>query len=156
MTIWILPCSHLDDNGLNLWTYDGSNTFTIIKTDYFNYVMFHLINKKDGKTFHLTEFFGRELDLSSDIKEKFAQLSEEHGTVRENSIDLFNANCCLETREWRMAWASSVEWRLLTRTPASFLPIHTASRDKFRDLLPIGSHREVQSRSLQHVTRIIH
>ena len=42
---------------------------------------------------------GREPDLSSDIKEKFAQLSEEHGTVRENSIDLFNANCCLETRE---------------------------------------------------------
>ena len=35
---------------------------------------------------------GRERDLSSDIKEKFAQLSEEHGIVRENIIDLTNAS----------------------------------------------------------------
>ena len=35
---------------------------------------------------------GREPDLSSDIKEKFAQLSEEHGIVRENIIDLTNAS----------------------------------------------------------------
>ena len=35
---------------------------------------------------------GREPDLSSDIKEKFAQLSEEHGIVRKNIIDLTNAS----------------------------------------------------------------
>ena len=80
-------------------TYDGSNTFTILKTDYDNYIMIHLINKKDGETFQLMELYGREPDLSSDIKEKFAQLSEEHGIVRENIIDLTNANRCLEARE---------------------------------------------------------
>ena len=52
--------------------------------------------------------------------------------------------------------AYSVEWRLLTRTPASSLPIHTASRDKFCDLISIMSHRELQSLSLQHATRITH
>ncbi|MEF3034401.1 lipocalin/fatty-acid binding family protein, partial [Pseudomonas aeruginosa] len=70
-----------------------------LKTDYDNYIMIHLINKKDGETFQLMELYGREPDLSSDIKEKFAQLSEEHGIVRENIIDLTNANRCLEARE---------------------------------------------------------
>jgi hypothetical protein len=40
----------------------------------------------------LAILIGREPDLSSDIKEKFAQLSEEHGIVRENIIDLTNAS----------------------------------------------------------------
>ena len=31
--------------------------------------------------------YGREPDLSSDIKERFAQLCEEHGILRENIID---------------------------------------------------------------------
>ena len=35
---------------------------------------------------------GREPDLSSDIKERFAQLCEEHGILRENIIDLSNAS----------------------------------------------------------------
>ncbi|XP_021015472.1 major urinary protein 20 [Mus caroli] len=81
-------------------TYDGLNTFTILKTDYDNYIMFHLINEKDGETFQLMQLYGREPDLSSDIKEKFAQLSEEHfGIVRENIIDLTNVDRCLEARE---------------------------------------------------------
>eukprot|EP00072_Mus_musculus_P073745 XP_017175508.1 PREDICTED: major urinary protein 5 isoform X1 [Mus musculus] len=80
-------------------TYDGFNTFTILKTDYDNYIMFHLINKKDEENFQLMELFGREPDLSSDIKEKFAKLCEEHGIVRENIIDLSNANRCLQARE---------------------------------------------------------
>ena len=50
----------------------------------------------------------------------------------------------------------SVEWRLLTRTPGSVLPIHTASSKKFCDLLSIVSYREVQSLSLQHAARITH
>ncbi|RAQ36333.1 lipocalin/fatty-acid binding family protein, partial [Pasteurella multocida] len=33
--------------------YDGGNTFTILKTDYDRYVMFHLINFKNGETFQL-------------------------------------------------------------------------------------------------------
>jgi hypothetical protein len=34
-------------------TDDGFNTFTILKTDYDNYIMTHLINEKDGETFQL-------------------------------------------------------------------------------------------------------
>ncbi|XP_029390539.1 major urinary protein 4-like isoform X2 [Mus pahari] len=79
--------------------YDGFNTFTILKTDYDNYIMFYLINKKDRKTFLLMELYGRKPNLSSDIKEEFAKLCEEHGIVRENIIDLSNTNRCLEARE---------------------------------------------------------
>ncbi|XP_021044816.1 major urinary protein 3-like [Mus pahari] len=48
--------------------YDGFNTFPICKTNYENYIMFHLINKKDGETFQVMELYGQEPDLSSDIK----------------------------------------------------------------------------------------
>lgn len=79
--------------------YDGYNTFTVLKTDYTSYVIFHLINEKDGETFQLMELFGREPDLSSDIKEKFVDLCEKHGIVRENVIDLTKTNRCLEARD---------------------------------------------------------
>jgi hypothetical protein len=42
-------------------TDDGFNTFSILKTDYDNYIMIHLINKKDGKTFQLMELYGKVL-----------------------------------------------------------------------------------------------
>jgi len=80
-------------------TYDGFNTFTIPKTDYDNFLMAPLINEKDGETFQLMGLYGREPDLSSDIKERFAQLCEKHGILRENIIDLSNANRCLQARE---------------------------------------------------------
>nr|3KFF_A Chain A, Major urinary protein 4 [Mus musculus]3KFG_A Chain A, Major urinary protein 4 [Mus musculus]3KFH_A Chain A, Major urinary protein 4 [Mus musculus]3KFI_A Chain A, Major urinary protein 4 [Mus musculus] len=79
--------------------YDGFNTFTILKTDYDNYIMFHLINEKDGKTFQLMELYGRKADLNSDIKEKFVKLCEEHGIIKENIIDLTKTNRCLKARE---------------------------------------------------------
>eukprot|EP00073_Rattus_norvegicus_P036375 XP_008761975.1 PREDICTED: major urinary protein-like [Rattus norvegicus] len=68
--------------------YDGGNTFTILKTDYERYVMFHLVNVNNGEAFQLMELYGRTKDLSSDIKEKFAKLCEAHGITRDNIIDL--------------------------------------------------------------------
>ncbi|NP_001009550.1 major urinary protein 26 precursor [Mus musculus] len=85
--------------GIYYLNYDGFNTFTILKTDYDNYIMIYLINEKDGETFQLMELYGREPYLSLDIKEKFAKLCEEHGIIRENIIDLTNVNRCLEARE---------------------------------------------------------
>ncbi|XP_021044805.1 major urinary protein 3-like [Mus pahari] len=79
--------------------YDGFNTFTILDTDYDNYITFHLINKKDGETFQVMGLYGRQPDLSSDIKEEFVKLSEEYGIVRENIIDFTNVNRCLQARE---------------------------------------------------------
>ena len=43
-------------------------------------------------TLTIALFTDLELDLSSDIKEEFEKLCEEHGIVRENSIDLSNAS----------------------------------------------------------------
>ncbi|MCV2423765.1 lipocalin/fatty-acid binding family protein, partial [Paucibacter sp. DJ4R-1] len=78
--------------------YDGGNTFTILKTDYDRYVMFHLINFKNGETFQLMVLYGRTKDLSSDIKEKFAKLCEAHGITRDNIIDLTKTDRCLQAR----------------------------------------------------------
>ncbi|XP_063117362.1 major urinary protein-like, partial [Rattus norvegicus] len=78
--------------------YDGGNTFNILKTDYDRYVMFHLVNFKDGETFQLMNLFGRTKDLSSDIKEKFAKLCVAHGITRENIIDVTKTNRCLQAQ----------------------------------------------------------
>nr|AAA88508.1 alpha-2u globulin [Rattus norvegicus]BAA96482.1 alpha-2u globulin [Rattus norvegicus] len=78
--------------------YDGENTFTILKTDYDNYVMFHLVNVNNGETFQLMELYGRTKDLSSDIKEKFAKLCVAHGITRDNIIDLTKTDRCLQAR----------------------------------------------------------
>ncbi|XP_076790988.1 major urinary protein 20-like [Arvicanthis niloticus] len=79
--------------------YDGHNMFTILRTDYDNYIIFHLINFNVGETLQLMELYGREPDLSSDIKEEFADLCEKHGIARENIIDLTNTNRCLQARD---------------------------------------------------------
>nr|XP_034358498.1 major urinary protein 20-like [Arvicanthis niloticus] len=78
---------------------DGYNTISILYTDYDNYIMFHVQHFEDGKTYQLMFLFGREPDLSSDIKEEFADLCEKHGIVRENIIDLTNTNRCLQARD---------------------------------------------------------
>nr|XP_038967395.1 major urinary protein-like [Rattus norvegicus] len=39
--------------------YDGGNIFTILKTDYGNYVMFHVVNVKNGETFQLMELYSK-------------------------------------------------------------------------------------------------
>ncbi|EDL02195.1 major urinary protein (Mup)-like precursor [Mus musculus] len=80
-------------------TYDGFKKFTVLKTDYDNYIMFHLINEMNGETFQLMSLYGREPDLNSDIKEKFVKLCEEHGIIRENIIDFTKTNRCLQARE---------------------------------------------------------
>lgn len=48
-----------------------------------------MVNKHGiAATLSAALFTGREPDLSSDIKEKFVDLCEKHGIVRENVIDL--------------------------------------------------------------------
>ncbi|XP_028635742.1 major urinary protein 20-like [Grammomys surdaster] len=79
--------------------YDGHKTFTIPRTDYDIYIIFDVVNAKDEETFQVMQLLGREPDLSSDIKEKFADLCEKHGIVRENIIDLTNSNRCLQARD---------------------------------------------------------
>ncbi|GAB1288554.1 Major urinary protein 4 [Apodemus speciosus] len=79
--------------------YDGHNRFTVLKTDYDNYIMFHLINVSEEEPFQLMELYGKEQDLSSYIKEEFIELCEEHGIPRGNVIDLTKTDRCLEARD---------------------------------------------------------
>ncbi|XP_021044817.1 major urinary protein 20-like [Mus pahari] len=79
--------------------YNGLNTFTILETDYDNYLMFHLINTNNGKTFQVMGLYGRKPDLSSDIKKRFLKGRYKHGIVEDKVINLTKANRCLEARE---------------------------------------------------------
>ncbi|XP_021016856.1 major urinary protein 1-like [Mus caroli] len=151
-------------------TYDGFNTFTILTTNCDNYIMTHLINKKDGETFLLMGLYGREPDLSSDIKEEIAKLCEKHGIIRENIIDLSNTHknkvdlvpehVLVLTLQIAASGPENEEWTEPRMLSGDFSPgFHhhpflslQHSLYKFCDLHSILSHREVQSQSLQHVT----
>uniref|UniRef100_A0A0G2JTN2 Lipocalin/cytosolic fatty-acid binding domain-containing protein n=1 Tax=Rattus norvegicus TaxID=10116 RepID=A0A0G2JTN2_RAT len=97
-TEFSLVAYKMENDGEYFVEYDGENTFTILKTDYNNYVMFHLVSVKNGETFQLMELYGRTKDLSSDTKVKFAKLCKAHGITRDNIIDLTKTDRCLQAR----------------------------------------------------------
>uniref|UniRef100_A0A8C8UPW0 Lipocalin/cytosolic fatty-acid binding domain-containing protein n=3 Tax=Peromyscus maniculatus bairdii TaxID=230844 RepID=A0A8C8UPW0_PERMB len=94
-----LVCDETEKDGEYFVEYDGRNKFTVLDTDYDGYVIFHLRNVNKGETFQLMELYGRKQDLSSKIKEKFAELCKKHGIVEENILDLTEADRCLQARD---------------------------------------------------------
>ncbi|XP_037058509.1 major urinary protein 20-like [Peromyscus leucopus] len=94
-----LVCDETEKDGEYFVEYDGYNTFNMLDTDYDEYIIFHLRNVNNGETFQLMELYGREPDLSSKIKEKFAELCKKHGIVEENILDLTEADRCLQARD---------------------------------------------------------
>ncbi|XP_006900914.1 PREDICTED: salivary lipocalin-like [Elephantulus edwardii] len=67
---------------------DGNNKFKALEADYNKYIIFHLINDNDGNPFQLMELYGRDEDISSEIKEKFVEYCKQYGIPEENIIDL--------------------------------------------------------------------
>ncbi|XP_003505564.1 major urinary protein 20 [Cricetulus griseus] len=96
-------CDKTAEDGEYEVEYDGSNRFTILDTDYDDYIIIHLKNIKNGKKFQLMELYGRKPELSSNIKEKFEELSKKHGIVKENILDLTEADRCLQARDGEKA-----------------------------------------------------
>ncbi|XP_036035338.1 major urinary protein 5-like [Onychomys torridus] len=91
-------CDETDKDGEYFVEYHGQNKFNMLDTDYDGYIIFHLRNFKRMETFQLMELYGREQDLSSNIKEKFTELCKKHGIVEENILDLTEADRCLQAR----------------------------------------------------------
>uniref|UniRef100_A0A8C0ZSZ6 Lipocalin/cytosolic fatty-acid binding domain-containing protein n=1 Tax=Castor canadensis TaxID=51338 RepID=A0A8C0ZSZ6_CASCN len=69
-------------------TDDGINVFTIADVVYDKYIILHNRNTNDEGTLQTVELYGREPDVSSEIKEKVVKFCEEHGIVKENILDL--------------------------------------------------------------------
>ncbi|XP_040596984.1 major urinary protein 20-like, partial [Mesocricetus auratus] len=86
--------------------YDGYNRFTILDTDYDDYIIIHLRNIKNGETFQTMKLYGRKPKLSSNIKKKFGVLCKKQGIVIENILDLTEADHCLQAEVGRMTCAS--------------------------------------------------
>ncbi|XP_012979909.1 major urinary protein 20 isoform X1 [Mesocricetus auratus] len=93
-----LVCDKTEKGGVYDAKYDGYNRFTILDTDYNDYIITHLRNIKNGETFQLMKLCGRKPKLSSNIKKKFGDLCQKHGIVKENIIDLTEADHCLKTQ----------------------------------------------------------
>ncbi|XP_051012372.1 major urinary protein 20-like [Acomys russatus] len=86
-----LVCDRTENDGEYYVKYDGNNTFTVLDVDTDDYVIFYLNNVKDEETFQLMALYGREPDLSSDIKVKFTELCEKHGISETNIVNLTKA-----------------------------------------------------------------
>ncbi|XP_012368426.1 allergen Fel d 4-like [Octodon degus] len=85
----------------NIYTvmYDGFNIISITETDYDTYIILHLRNIKNFKTFQKLELLGREPDVSPEVKNRFRELAKEKGISEENIVDLTSADTCLEAQE---------------------------------------------------------
>ncbi|XP_073907342.1 major urinary protein 5-like isoform X1 [Castor canadensis] len=83
--------------------YDGFNIFTVADVVYDKYIVFYLVNVNNEETFQLVELYGREPDVSSEIKEKVVKFCEEHGIVKENILDLTKVDRCLQARDGQEA-----------------------------------------------------
>ncbi|XP_046307801.1 major urinary protein 20-like isoform X1 [Marmota monax] len=91
-------CDKTEEDGVYSVEYDGHNTFKVLETDYDDYIIFHLINKNNGNTFQLMELYGRAPDVSSELKQKFVNVSEKYGIVKENILDLTTVDRCIQAR----------------------------------------------------------
>uniref|UniRef100_A0A8C6RXR5 Major urinary protein 4-like n=1 Tax=Nannospalax galili TaxID=1026970 RepID=A0A8C6RXR5_NANGA len=91
-----LVCDKTEKDAQYYVNYDGHNTFTILETNYDGYVIFHLINVNNGKTFQLMV---NETDLNVSIKQEFGQLCQQHGITKENIFDMTKADRCLQAQD---------------------------------------------------------
>nr|XP_012416668.1 PREDICTED: allergen Fel d 4-like [Odobenus rosmarus divergens] len=76
--------------------YDGYNLFSIVETDYTDYIMFHLVNFKEEQPFQLIELYAREPDVSEEVKKRFVKYCQRYGIVKENIFDLTEVDRCLQ------------------------------------------------------------
>ncbi|XP_040597899.1 major urinary protein 20-like isoform X2 [Mesocricetus auratus] len=97
-----LVCDKTEEDGVYI-IYNEYNRFTVLDTDYADYIITHLRHIKNGETFQLMKLYGRKPKLSSNIKKKFGDLCQKHGIVKENILDLTEADHCLQAQVGRMA-----------------------------------------------------
>ncbi|XP_040860502.1 major urinary protein 20-like [Ochotona curzoniae] len=88
-----------EEEGEYSFEYNGHNVFRILDIVSDEYLIYILKNGNNGDGFRLMGLYGRGPDVSSEIREKYVQLSQEHGIVKENILDLTKTDRCLQARD---------------------------------------------------------
>ncbi|KAM4848996.1 major urinary protein 20-like [Urocitellus parryii] len=91
-------CDKTEEDGVYSVEYDGHNTFKVLETDYCNYIILYLINENHGNTLQLMQLYGRAPDGSSELKQKFVNVCEKYGIVKENILDLTTVDRCIQAQ----------------------------------------------------------
>nr|XP_013001317.1 allergen Fel d 4-like [Cavia porcellus] len=78
--------------------YEGYNVFRLVETDYTNYIILQLRNFKAEGSFQLLQLYGREPDVSGEIKTKFEDFCHKNGIGEGNIIDMTTVDRCLQAR----------------------------------------------------------
>ncbi|XP_045419563.1 lipocalin Can f 6.0101-like [Lemur catta] len=94
-----LVCDLTGKDGECSVDYDGHNVATILDTDYTDYLIYHVKNSENEEKSQIMELYGREPDVSPELKEKFVEYCEKYGIVKENILDLTKVvlNDCFHT-----------------------------------------------------------
>nr|XP_012624366.1 major urinary protein 5-like [Microcebus murinus]XP_020145027.1 major urinary protein 5-like [Microcebus murinus] len=80
-------------------TDDGHTLANILETDYVGYLIYHAENSNNEGKSQIMELYGREPDVSPELKEKFVEYCRAHGIAQENILDLTKINRCLQARD---------------------------------------------------------
>ncbi|XP_058528708.1 lipocalin Can f 6.0101-like isoform X1 [Ochotona princeps] len=94
-----LVCDPTEEEGEYSFEYNGHNVFHILDIVSDEYLIYFLKNGDNGDGFHLMGLYGRGPDVRSEIREKYVQLCQEHGIVKENILDLTKTDRCLQARD---------------------------------------------------------
>nr|XP_020145025.1 major urinary protein 4-like isoform X1 [Microcebus murinus] len=94
-----LVCDSTGNDGECSVEYDGHTVAHILETDYTDYLVYHVENSNNEGKSQIMELYGREPDVSTELKEKFVEYCRDHGIVMENIIDLTRINRCLQARD---------------------------------------------------------
>uniref|UniRef100_A0A8C3X723 Lipocalin/cytosolic fatty-acid binding domain-containing protein n=1 Tax=Catagonus wagneri TaxID=51154 RepID=A0A8C3X723_9CETA len=92
-------CDKIGD-GVYTVDYDGDNKFRILEVNYSDYIILHLVNVNGNKTFQLMELYGRKPDVRPELKNKFVEICQRYGIIKENILDLTKIG------EFSHLWAS--------------------------------------------------
>uniref|UniRef100_A0A8D1IQT5 Salivary lipocalin n=1 Tax=Sus scrofa TaxID=9823 RepID=A0A8D1IQT5_PIG len=90
-------CDKVGD-GVYTVAYYGENKFRLLEVNYSDYVILHLVNVNGNKTFQLMEFYGRKPDVEPKLKDKFVEICQQYGIIKENIIDLTKIDRCFQLR----------------------------------------------------------
>ncbi|XP_043309444.1 salivary lipocalin-like [Cervus canadensis] len=84
------------EDGVYTVSYDGKNIFRILEVNYSHHIIFYLENFSDS--YKLLELYAREPDTSPELKNKFVEICQKYGVVKENVIDLTQEDRCFQAR----------------------------------------------------------
>ncbi|XP_012663647.2 epididymal-specific lipocalin-9 [Otolemur garnettii] len=87
-------CEKMKGDGEYSIVYNGKNKVTVLETDFWLYITFHLQNLRNGTKTQVLALYGRIPQLNPSYLDRFKMICKTYGLSSENIIDMTNQGYC--------------------------------------------------------------